>query len=414
MSKKINIIKEKNIKKLYKYWQIRIFYSIFIGYIFFYLTRKSLIFSNPLIIDEINISINDIGIINTLFYLTYGISKLISGFISDRFNSRYLMSLGLIFTGICNIIISFTCNIKTILIFWIINAIFQAWGWPPITKQINYWYKKNTRGIIWSFCSISHNIGGAISPIIISYLSIEFGWRKTLIIIGLICIIFGFILLNRLRDKPETIGLPPIEKFKNKKNLIIEKKNNIKKIIVILSLMYFFIYAIKTSINDWTILYLINQKGYNLLSAGFSIFYFEIGGIIGMITAGWITDKIFNGERIIFIIICIKLLIIFYIILLNVPIGYKFLDNILISILGFLIFAPQMLVGLLSSEIVEKKNACKSNSMVGFIAYIGAATAGYPFGLVINFSWNIYFIIVLTCIIILILINFFIFKLIYE
>ena len=210
MFKKINIIKKKNIKYLYKYWQIRIFYSIFIGYIFFYLTRKSLIFSNPLIIDEINISINDIGIINTIFYLTYGISKLISGFISDKFNSRYLMSLGLIFTGICNIIISFTCNIKTILIFWIINAIFQAWGWPPITKQINYWYKKNMRGIIWSFCSISHNIGGAISPIIISYLSIEFGWRKTLIIIGIICIIFGFILLNRLRDKPETIGLPPI------------------------------------------------------------------------------------------------------------------------------------------------------------------------------------------------------------
>ncbi|MEK7680195.1 MAG: MFS transporter family glucose-6-phosphate receptor UhpC, partial [Deltaproteobacteria bacterium] len=73
---------KNNTNNIYKYWKIRIFYSIFVGYIFFYLTRKNFTFLIPIIINDIKISISDIGIISTLFYITYGISKLICGIIS--------------------------------------------------------------------------------------------------------------------------------------------------------------------------------------------------------------------------------------------------------------------------------------------------------------------------------------------
>lgn len=393
------------IKKKYKYWQFRIFYSIFFGYIFFYFTRKSIIFLSPLIINELHFSINEIGLISTIFYITYAISKFIGGIISDKSNTRYLMSIGLILTGICNILIGTSSNINIILTLWTLNAVFQGWGWPPITKQITHWYKKKERGFWWSVCSTSHNIGGAIIPIIISYLSIKFGWRKSMYIIGSICIIMGFILMNRLRDKPESIGLPAIENIK--KNNQKQKINNkiIKnKYIWLLCIAYFFLYIIRTAINDWTILYLVNQKGYNLFSAGLSIFYFEIGGIIGMITAGIVTDKLFHGKRILFIFICATGLITISIILWNTPIGHKNIDYIIIGILGFLTFGPQMLIGLIASEIVPKDSVCTANGFVGCWAYIGAAITGYPFGLIINISWNIYFFIITICTIILMII----------
>jgi len=404
----------ENTKTKYNYWRFRIFYSIFFGYIFFYFTRKSLIFLSPLIINDLHFSLNEIGFISTLFYITYAISKFLGGIISDKSNPRYLMSFGLILTGLCNICIGLSSSIYIILIFWTLNAIFQGWGWPPITKQLTHWYSKKERGLWWGICSTSHNIGGAIIPLMISYLSIEFGWRKSMYIIGLLCIIIGLTLINRLRDTPQSLGLPSIEKFNNDydtNKLNCKTKNNkiitqilYNKNIWMLSISYFFIYIIRTAINDWTILYLVNQKGYNLFSAGLSIFYFEIGGIVGMIIAGWITDKIFKGKRILFIFLCTIGLIITSIILWNTPVGHKNIDYLTISLLGLLTFGPQMLIGLIASEIVPKNAVCTANGFVGCWAYMGAAITGYPFGLIINLSWNIYFLIITICTIILMII----------
>lgn len=403
-------IHTQNLNKTYKYWRFRIFYSIFIGYIFFYFTRKSLIFISPLIINELHLSLSEIGIISTTFYITYAISKFISGIISDKSNPRYLMSFGLILTGFFNICIGFSSCMSLILIFWALNALFQGWGWPPITKQLTYWYSKKERGLWWGICSTSHNIGGAIIPLITGYLSIKLGWRKSMHTIGLSCILIGLFLINRLRDTPQSIGLPSIENFKNEK--YIENSNIKNKIIYqiiynkniwLLSISYFFIYIIRTSINDWTILYLVNQKGYTLLSAGVSIFYFEVGGIIGMTFAGWVTDTIFKGKRILFIFLCANGLIVASLMLFFTPIGHKTIDYLIISLLGFLTFGPQMLIGLIASESVNKNAVCTANGFVGCWAYIGAAITGYPLGIIINLSWNIYFLIITLCTIMLML-----------
>ncbi|MEG0037531.1 MAG: hypothetical protein RR733_05270, partial [Victivallaceae bacterium] len=40
----------------YKYWRIRIFYSMFIGYIFYYFTRKSFTFAMPALINDLGFS----------------------------------------------------------------------------------------------------------------------------------------------------------------------------------------------------------------------------------------------------------------------------------------------------------------------------------------------------------------------
>ena len=41
-----------------------------------------------------------------------------------------------------------------------------------------------------------------------------FGWRYAMFIPGILCIIMGLVLINRLRDTPQSLGLPPIEKFR--------------------------------------------------------------------------------------------------------------------------------------------------------------------------------------------------------
>jgi len=58
-------------------------------------------------------------------------------------------------------------------------------------------------------------VGGAIIPIIAVSLASAFGWRFAMFGPGIICILVGIFLINRLRDTPRSLGLPTIEKYKN-------------------------------------------------------------------------------------------------------------------------------------------------------------------------------------------------------
>src|SRR3989339_370497 len=93
---------EKLIKTTYKYWRLRTFYGMYIGYAFYYFTRKSFTFAMPSMLDE-GFSLAELGMLGSILSITYGFSKFISGIIGDKSNPRYFMSFGLILTGIFNI-----------------------------------------------------------------------------------------------------------------------------------------------------------------------------------------------------------------------------------------------------------------------------------------------------------------------
>ena len=143
---------------------------------------------------------------------------------------------------------------------------------------------------------------------------------------------------------------------------------------------------------------LVETKGYSLLTAGACVCWFEVGGIFGSLVAGWASDKIFSGRR-----GPINVLFSFAVIfavagLWFSPPGFAILDSILLFTIGFLIFGPQMLIGMAAVELSSKKAAGSSNGFVGLVAYLGAATAGYPLGKMTNdWGWEGFFITLGLC-----------------
>ena len=74
------------------------------------------------------------------------------------------------------------------------------------------------------------------------------------------------------------------------------------------------------------------------------------------------------------------------------------LTSLIIAAIGFLVFGPQMLVGLAAAEFVSKKAASTSNGFAGCWAYFGAAVAGYPLGKLIDiFGWYWFIVSLVVC-----------------
>ena len=120
----------------------------------------------PAMLTDLGLQKADIGIMGTAFYLTYGVSKFLSGVLGDRSNPRYFMGIGLMMTGIVNILFGMSSSVFMFITLWMINAFFQGWGWPPCSKILNTWYSRNERGLWWAIWNTSHNLGGALIPIL--------------------------------------------------------------------------------------------------------------------------------------------------------------------------------------------------------------------------------------------------------
>src|SRR5690606_3405217 len=67
------------------------------------------------------------------------------------------------------------------------------------------------RGFFWSLGTTSHNVGGALIPLIIAFCLTYWGWRAGMLVPGVISILCGVLLLERLRDVPQSLGLPPVD-----------------------------------------------------------------------------------------------------------------------------------------------------------------------------------------------------------
>lgn len=392
-----------SVQKKYKYWRIRIFYSMYAGYLFYYFTRKSFTFITPFLISDLGLSLKEIGILASILSISYGISKFASGILSDRSNPRYFMGIGLILTGFCNILFGFSSSVWMLGIFWALNGWFQGWGWPACTKLMTHWYSRTERGTWWSACATSHTVGGFAIAFVAAYCAQWFGWRFGMFIPGILCVIVGCWLLNRLRDVPQSLGLPDVEKFRGEvireedhsteilpaKRILFDHVLN-NKYIWVLALSCFFIYVVRAAVNDWGPLYLTQMKGYNPVDAAKCVSVFEVGGFFGILAAGWGSDYWFQGRRVPLMVISSFASIFAVLGLWYLLPGQFLLTSLLIGGLGFLVFVPQMLGGLAAAEFVSKKAASTSNGFVaGAAAYLGAAMAGFPLGSITQ-QWGWY------------------------
>ena len=328
-------------------------------------------------------------------------------FLGDKSNPRYFMGTGLILTGVFNVCFGFSSTLWFFILFWGLNGWFQGFGWPPCARLLSYWYSEKSRGTWWSFWSTAHNIGGGLIPIIVTACIHFAGWRYALFIPGFICIIFGFILFERMRDTPQSLGLPSADEIEDISSPVMEMSPETKrpstkqllfehvlrnKYLWFLALANMFVYVVRTGVNDWTVLYLSEARGFSLIEAGGTIPWFEAGGFLGMILAGYLSDRLVGNGR--------GIISASFMMLLSLPLSLFWLAqtnsyvicSMLLFLNGIFLFGPQMLVGCTAVERTDKRAAGTASGFTGIFGYLGAAVAGYPFGVLVDrFGWSGFF-----------------------
>jgi glycerol-3-phosphate transporter len=394
---------ENEIDSTYRYWRVRILYSCFFAYAVFYFCRVNISMALPVMEKALGYTKAQLGAITSALYIAYGIGKFGNGIMADRTNPRYFMTLGLFLTAVVNIIFGLNAALIVLIVLWASNGWFQSMGFPPGARLLSHWFSPSEHGRMFSLYGCSHQVGAAIIIAVSGYI-VGYGWRYVFILPGIFAIVIAFVLLNRLRDIPATMGLPPVEKYRDditdKKTLeSVEKPLTVKETLLkyVLNNKYvwfvafgnFFLYIARYGALTWAPSYINQAKNVSIVKAGLITAFFEIMGILGMLSAGWISDKTFKARRgpimAIYMFILSFSLYAFWI----APPGNPLLYTVLLGICGFLVYGPLMLVSVAAISFAGKKAAATASGFTGLWGYMGATASGYGIGWAAhNYGWN--------------------------
>ncbi len=418
------------IDKKYKRYRIDVFSASFIGYTVFHLTKKNISPALPAIQEEFHYSNLQLGLLATALYFTYAFGKFINGMIADKADAKKFMTAALLISAISNIILGFSPEIVNVitsvfpnleyidtigmplLLFimafcWGINGWFQSMGFPGIAKALAFWFSNTERGTKWALWSTSHQFGTMLGALLAGWCIVHFGWRAAFIIPGVINILMSVFTYMTMHDKPQTMGLPEVEEYREGVKPspeeadeeahmsyfdILKKYIFFNKTIWILALAYVFVYICRYGTEDWIIKFLVDRgDSMELATKKFGSLAFF--GIWGAISAGFLSDKLFKGKRtpvnLIFLAGCAASI---FIIMNNQFSGSlrNIVDVICLAGMGFFVAGPQMLVGgICAVESGSKKVASAATGFCGLSGYIGAMLSGAGTGFFIDLhGWN--------------------------
>ncbi len=399
------LLAAEKIDSTYFRLRIQVFISIFVGYAAYYFIRKNYSMAVPYLIETYGYSRTQVGFVASAFGISYGISKFIMGLISDRCNPRYFMATGLILSGVVNLMFGFASSIAILFTLMFLNGWFQGMGWPPCGRTMSHWFSNHERGFKMAIWNVSHNVGSSSVPILaITGMYIFNTWRGMFYFPAMLSILVGILVMIFLRDTPQSVGLMPIEDYRNDHSPLsenIEDKeremtskeilfghvlNN--KYIWLIAVANLFVYLIRYGVLDWIPLYLKEAKGYDIKSAGLAFSLYEWLAIPGTILIGWLSDKAFNGRRAPMAIIC--MIGVFIAIIVYWQCKSMLVINIAVASIGFLIYGPVMLIGVAAIDSVPKKAAGTAAGFTGLFGYVGGVVlANLALGAIVDsYGWN--------------------------
>ena len=386
-------------KKYHRSLALQSFVAGTLGYSLYYVCRTSLNVMKKPILDSGMLDATQLGIIGSALLFAYAIGKFVNGFLADHSNIKRFMAAGLLVSTLANLTmgvvglfgsgagfvgnaaIPSTAVFVIFAIMWGINGWSQSMGAAPAIIALSRWFPLSRRGTFYGFFSASHNIGEWLSFIFVGSIVAVSGWQWGFFGAAIAGAIGIIIILFLMHDTPESKGLPSIEVLTGEK--VEDKKKDdsagaAQKLALktpavwILALASAFMYISRYSLNSWGILFLQEEKGFELADATFIISINALLGLLGTVLAGWMSDVLFKGDRKMPAFVSGIMLSISY--ALFVYGGNEYWVNIASMVLfgiaiGVLI---AFLGGLMAIDVVPRKATGAALGIVGCASYIAA------------------------------------------
>ncbi|MBV9653480.1 MAG: MFS transporter [Acetobacteraceae bacterium] len=177
-----------------------------LGGIINYVDRATLAIANPLIRQDLGLSLADMGLLLSAFLWAYAFFQLPAGALIDRFGPRLMLTISLTLWSLAQVLGGFVTSFGTFFGARVLLGVGESPMYPTCARITRDWFNVHSRGSATGIWNCSSTLGTAISAPLLTFLMLSLSWRWMFIIMGLVGIALAVAFYVLHRD-PGQVGL---------------------------------------------------------------------------------------------------------------------------------------------------------------------------------------------------------------
>lgn len=358
-----------------------VFLVAYFGYTACYLVRNNFRLVSSQFAADMGFSSVEIGVILSFFPIAYGFGKLAMGILVDRTSMRLMLSVALLGSSICCVLIPLPASSVMLKALLAGLGICQGAGAPACLAMLNSWYPNASRGAAVSAWNTSQNLGAAALAGAAAVTLSQFGdWRLVFWIPAGLCTVLAVVILHYGLDRPWREGFPTLTEMYGKAGVpalctpasetywqLIWLTFRSSPALILLIILNALLYFIRFGVINWMVSYLPSEKGL-ILSHAQSLFgILEFAAIPFVILFAVVAWKVPAQMASVGVgsmaVLSLSLL------------GYAQFDGGLplgaaVAVIGGLIYAPQVVVNILTLNLTPPRMVGAAVGIVGLSGYL--------------------------------------------
>jgi OPA family sugar phosphate sensor protein UhpC-like MFS transporter len=409
---------EFSLNPRYERWRWQTFGITWLVYASYYLTRQSFNAAKVVLADgPLNIGREQLGRIDATYLTVYSLGQFVFGPLADRFGPRKVLLAGMGLSVLAAVGFGFSTTLAAFLAFAALQGIAQSTGWSATSKVMSLWFSLRERGRVLGWWCTHYTAGAAIATPFAGWLMEAWGrivpafvpghgealfwpaafWGPALVLCGVM--VLTWLLL---RNQPEDAGLPPIEQYHAEPESRLSEDHAVAPApsgswsligevlttpsVWLLAIAYFPIKLSRYSLYLWGPLFVKESLGTDVLTSAITSAWMPVGGMVGIIASGYISDKLFQARRA--PVIILSLLATAFVML----IGLSEIDNLWMMrgyffLIGIFLYGPDSMVSATAAiDFGTKRGAGSATGFVNGVGSMGAILGGYLPGIMTDDS----------------------------
>jgi len=183
----------------------RVLSGLFLLSVITYLDRVCIAVASGPMQRELNLDSAQWGWVLGVFTISYALFEIPTGTMGDRLGGRRILTRIVLWWSAFTVLTGTVTRYWTLLLVRFLFGAGEAGAYPNISAAITRWFPDRERGRAMGIAWMASRIGGAISPLIVVPLMLNFGWRTAFFILGVIGLVWAVGWHKLYRDHPHLV-----------------------------------------------------------------------------------------------------------------------------------------------------------------------------------------------------------------
>ena len=167
-----------------------------------YLDRVCIATAAPFIMDELGLTLVEMGLVFSAFTLAYSLFEVPSGWLGDVMGPRRVLTRIVLWWSAFTMLTGAAQGLRSLIAIRFLFGAGEAGAFPNAVRSFASWFPVQERGMANGVLFFGSRLGGAITAPFVLVLVRTWGWRASFVAFGAVGVVWALVWYRTYRDRP--------------------------------------------------------------------------------------------------------------------------------------------------------------------------------------------------------------------